>query len=84
MRVSAGCVCDFLQICMDHLLTVRTRTIISIARAVWTQSVPLAETLLVRAGLAREMLRPTGDKILLIDYKRFAEMSDRRCQHSIS
>ena len=76
MRASAGFVRDFLQNHMDHLPIVRSQTMTSIARAVWTQSIPLAETLLKHSGFARDFVKIIDNNVVITDNNAYATASD--------
>ena len=67
MKAAAGYVRDHLQTNMDNLPVVRSQTLSAIARAVWTQSIPLAETLLKHSGLARSHLKISEGVIYIAD-----------------
>ena len=61
---------------MDHLPIIQSRSFTSSARAVWTQSILLAETLRERSSLARKHFLILDEKITIIDHNHFAETFD--------
>ena len=48
----------------------------SIARAVWTQSIPLAETLLKHSGFARDFVKIIDNNVVFTDSSAYATASD--------
>jgi len=77
MKAAAGYVRDYLQNHMDHLPIIRSQQITSIARAVWMQSIPQAETLLKHSKFARTHLRISEDKVFLADNIVFQQIADQ-------
>ena len=76
MRAAAGFVRDYMHNHMDHLPIIRSQQLTTIARAVWMQSIPLAETLLKHSGFAREHLRISDDKVFIADNLAFSQIAD--------
>ena len=76
MNAAACFVRDFLQTHNNDLPIIRTQSLSSISRAVWTQSIPLAETLLKYCDLAREHILIQENRVLMKDPVAFAAAAD--------
>ena len=76
MKAAAGYTRDFLQHECPSDPLVKSQQLSSIARAVWTQSPILAQTLLNRSPLAQEHLRVDNDGISIKDYEVFSSLCD--------
>ena len=77
MRAAGGFVRSLIQNCGDHPHLISSQTLTVVARAVWAQSVPLAETLLKHSGFAREHLKISEGNVHIIDLVLFSDIADR-------
>jgi len=76
MKAAANYTRDHLQTHNEDSPLVLSQSYSAIARAVWMQSVPLAETLLLRSNIARQFIEIKGDKVCLKDPAHFSEAAD--------
>jgi len=77
MKAAANYTRDHLQTYNEDLPIVLSQSYSAIARAVWMQSIPLAETLLLRSNIAKQFIEISGSKVCLKDPALFSECADR-------
>jgi len=76
MKAAANYTRDHLQTYDEDLPIVRSQSFSAIARAVWTQSIPLAETLLLRSNIAKKFIEIKESQVQLKDPTAFSEAAD--------